>query len=51
MAISMPAGPAAFRAIKDSVEMALLDDGDDVHRLGLRVIAVAGLPLAAAAPD
>ena len=45
MAISMPAGPAAFRAIKDSLEVALLDDGDDVHRLALCVIAVAGLPL------
>jgi hypothetical protein len=41
----MPAGPAAFRAIKDSLEVALLDDGDDVRRLALCVIAVAGLPL------
>ena len=45
MAISMPAGPAAFRAIKDSLDVALLDDGDDVRRLALCVIAVAGLPL------
>lgn len=45
MAIPMPASPAAFRAIKDSLEVALADDGDDVYRLALCVIAVAGLPL------
>ena len=43
MAIPMPASPAAFRAIKDSLEVALADDGDDVYRLALCGIAVAGL--------
>ena len=38
MAISMPAGPAAFRAIKDSLGVALMEDGDDVHRLALCVV-------------
>ena len=45
MAISMPASPAAFRAIKDSLDVELVDDGDDVRRLALCAIAVAGLPL------
>ena len=45
MAIPMPANPAAFRAIKDSLEVALADDGDDANRLALCIIAVMGVPL------
>ena len=45
MAIPMPASGAAFRAMKDSLEVALADDGDDANRLALCIIAVMGVPL------